>query len=71
MGRKRVVYPCTVCSKECGDGTIECSNCNLWTHASCVGRGEALLESFSKYSYYCPRCALDKGSFDWGRCLKR
>jgi len=67
----RVRFPCTVCSKEAGDGTIQCSTCGDWTHAKCLNVDEAHLQVFIPLDFYCPRCATNNGEFNWEACLKR
>jgi len=68
---KRVQYPCTVCSRESGDGTIQCSGCGDWTHADCLHVDEEYLQRFSEVDFYCPCCATEKGEFRWDMSIKR
>jgi len=66
-----VLYPCTVCSCESGDGTIQCSGCGEWTHADCLHVAEDYLQQFSEIDFYCPVCATSSGQFSWGKSMRR
>jgi len=67
----RVQYPCTVCSLESGDGTIQCSGCGEWTHAKCLHVDEVYLQQFIDIDFYCPVCATDKSEFVWDKSIRR
>jgi len=64
---RKVQYPCTVCSRESGDGTIQCSGCGEWTHAACLHVDEVYLQQFTEIDFYCPTCSTDKGDFVWDK----
>lgn len=71
MRLRKVKFPCTVCSYESGDGTIQCSGCGEWTHGTCLGKDEEYLQQFVQCDFYCPICATEKGDFVWLKCIKR
>jgi hypothetical protein len=73
LKRKKPKYPCTVCRSECGFETIQCDECNHWTHAGCVGMTEQQKTCFatSSLKFFCPNCALNRDEFNWIASLKR
>jgi len=72
---KKVPYPCPVCDKTCGRGTIHCTACGMWVHPACV---PLTAEEFKDYGesedyFLCPRCVStaedDVGLFDMSKSL--
>jgi len=41
---KKITYPCPVCDKSCGGGTIHCTGCDMWVHPACVPLTDAEFE---------------------------
>jgi len=58
---KKITYPCPVCDKSCGGGTIHCTGCDIWVHPGCVPLTDAEFEEYgrSETTFYvhaaCPR----------------
>ena len=59
--KRRVRFPCVVCDKACGVGTIECMQCTCWVHVKCVPLTTTQLREFSVagVQFLCRRCACD------------
>ena len=75
MPRRKVRYPCSICEKACGNGTIECTQCKTWTHRRCCSLDES---AFAEYSadnvpFFCRRCmgVADGGGFSYRCALQR
>ena len=74
---KKITYPCPVCDKSCGGGTIHCARCDMWVHPACVPLTDAEFEEYGRPEDYflCPRCVStsedDVGIFDISKCLLR
>ena len=51
-------FPCTVCSRGTGAGSIQCSYCNNWVHFKrCSGLSR--MKDCHRQSYVCPTCRND------------
>jgi hypothetical protein len=71
---KKVAFPCSVCDKAAGVGTIQCSGCAMWTHRECVPLDQAEFDEYSSSSEYflCSRCvSTGDVPFDYGKSLRR
>ena len=67
-------YPCPVCKKECQNGTIMCSNCSNWVHASCTHLNVDDLKIWSNknLTFTCKKCAFNNGlDYDAEAALNR
>lgn len=74
---RKTLYPCSVCDKACGVGTILCeTGCGLWVHKVCVPMSdEEFVEVSNSNDYFlCPKCIFIPNTdqeFDFEKCLKR
>ena len=72
---RRVRFPCIVCDKACGVGTIECPACHSWLHRQCLNLTHESYERFGRddVAVFCLRCIgkRDDESFDWNAALSR
>ena len=61
---KHCKFSCSVCGKNVNKNqkAIECSNCHLWSHASCNGIGKSeyskLIEEDDEVPWYCIPCLI-------------
>ena len=56
-------FPCTVCSRGTGAGSVQCSYCNNWVHfkrCSSLSR----MKDYHRQSYVCPACRNDTQQLD-------
>ena len=66
-------YPCVICTVECRDSCIECSQCKKWVHFKCVTTNEKLIALWSKVHtrFLCKTCAFSHDRYDYHSALKR
>lgn len=73
-GRKKKIWPCGVCTKNCENDAIWCKQCNTWYHQHCE---KITKETFSKLGdlpvqYVCNYCCRDTNmQFDYEAALRR
>ena len=48
-------YPCSVCSRNVGQSSIQCTDCRLWTHRKCSEVKGSLIAASG--SFKCKRCS--------------
>ena len=67
--KRRVLFPCMICDKACGVGTIQCISCTGWLHKICTTMSDETFAEFngSGVKFECPRCfeRHNNGSYDW------
>jgi len=75
LGIKKVAYPCQVCDKASGVGTILCSSCGMWVHRACVPMNQQDFDEYTTSAEYfiCPRCVSGSPNdkFNFNKCLMR
>ena len=66
-------YPCERCQEECVRDVIECSECECWTHASCIPMDKTMLRNWSgaDKDFLCESCEYTGGSYDTVKALQR
>ena len=66
-------FPCTLCSLQCNNDAIECSDCGLWTHFKCLKIDATFLNTWSEESmhFLCSKCAFSDGKYDFKEALRR
>ena len=54
----KVLYPCSLCSKNVINDAIHCDICGLWVHRTCsnMTKKQLMLKSNPNYYYYCSHC---------------
>lgn len=57
-------YPCIVCTLECVDDTIQCSNCKNWLHRTCTNLSDIKSWSDRNLVYLCKCCAFRGSDYD-------
>ena len=66
-------FPCTLCELQCYNDTVQCSECDQWTHFKCLRLESALLNTWSEDSmhFLCSKCAFTDGKYDFRHALRR
>ena len=56
---QKVLYPCSLCSKNVVNDAIYCDICGFWVHRSCskLSKKQLDIKSNPDYYYFCPKCA--------------
>jgi hypothetical protein len=67
------MYPCGVCEEECLDDTIQCSECEKWTHRTCVPMEPEILNAWAdaNLKFLCKECCYEDGQFQQTKSLQR
>jgi hypothetical protein len=67
------MYPCGVCEEECLDNTIQCSECEKWTHRTCVPMEPEILNTWAdaNLKFLCKECCYEDGQFQQTKSLQR
>jgi len=59
---RKVQYPCSECERttNCRKASIECAECGLWVHASCIPLTSEEVSSYgaSDEVFLCRRCVV-------------
>lgn len=66
-------YPCSICSLECLQDTIQCSKCKNWVHSKCANLTAKELQTWSAthLSFLCKCCAFSGYNYDASAALSR
>ena len=72
LRKRKVQFPCSVCEKAAGCGTIQCDLCSMWVHKHCVQLTSKQFADCTNSEHYFLCVAYVRGGtedFDYERSL--